>query len=56
MKAYNKYRIELLKKLTTRYQTLVERAYNLRQTDEGKSDYFTYEATKILQKINWLDL
>ncbi len=42
--------IELIKQ----YKTLVERAYNLRQTDAPLSDFSEYEAIKLLDKLNKL--
>lgn len=40
--------------MVKRYQRLVEKAYNLRQTDAGLSDFFDFEASKLLEKINQL--
>ena len=41
-------------KLNKRYKHLVEKAYNLRQTDSALSDFFEYKAIKLLHKINRL--
>ncbi|TBN06753.1 Lacal_2735 family protein [Hyunsoonleella flava] len=42
--------IELIKK----YKTLIEQAYNLRQTDAPLSDFSEYKAIKLLNKLNKL--
>lgn len=42
------------KRLETRYKRLVERAYNLRQSDDSMSDIFYYEAHKVLSQLNLL--
>lgn len=39
-------------KLTMQYNLLIEKAYNLRQTDHEASDIFEYSALKKLNKIN----
>ncbi|GGD06983.1 Lacal_2735 family protein [Hyunsoonleella pacifica] len=41
--------------LTKKYKALVERAYNLRQTDAPLSDFSEYKAIKLLNKINKLN-
>ncbi|WCO02674.1 Lacal_2735 family protein [Psychroserpens ponticola] len=41
-------------RLLTRYKTLVEQAYNLRQTDGALSDFSEYKAIKLLHKMNKL--
>ncbi|HLU51574.1 MAG TPA: Lacal_2735 family protein [Flavobacteriaceae bacterium] len=38
--------------LEMRYKRLLERAYNLRQTDDSMSDIFYYEAHKVLSQLN----
>jgi len=38
-----------------RYQEMIEKAYNFRQTDAGLSDFFEYEASKLLTKIHHLN-
>lgn len=40
--------------LLSRYKTLIEQAYNLRQTDSALSDFSEYKAIKLLHKINKL--
>ena len=40
--------------LLSRYKTLVEQAYNLRQTDSALSDFSEYKAIKLLHKMNKL--
>jgi len=42
-------------KLNRRYKQLIERAYNLRQTDHEQSDVSAYKAVKILDKLNRLN-
>ncbi len=37
-----------------RYLGLVEKSYNLRQTDAGLSDFFDFEARKLRKKIDQL--
>ncbi|WP_179345616.1 Lacal_2735 family protein [Winogradskyella ursingii] len=41
-------------KLKNRYLRLMERAYNLRQTDHALSDISEYEAKKVLNELNKL--
>ena len=41
-------------KLNKKYKTLVEQAYNLRQTDSALSDISEYKAIKLLNKLNRL--
>ena len=41
--------------LKKRYKLLIEQAYNLRQTDSAQSDISSFEALKLLDKINRLD-
>ncbi len=41
-------------KLVSRYKTLMEQAYNFRQTDSGLSDVFEFKAIKLLNKLNRL--
>lgn len=38
--------------LLSRYKTLVEQAYNFRQTDSALSDISEYKAIKLLHKLN----
>jgi len=38
-----------------RYQEMIEKAYNFRQTDAGLSDFFEFEANKLLSKIHHLE-
>ncbi|GAA4896681.1 hypothetical protein GCM10023311_21790 [Flaviramulus aquimarinus] len=40
--------------LNKRYKTLVEQAYNFRQTDSALSDISEYKAIKLLNKLNRL--
>lgn len=40
--------------LNRRYKTLVEQAYNFRQTDSALSDISEYKAIKLLNKLNRL--
>jgi hypothetical protein len=42
-------------KLNERYKALIERAYNLRQTDHEASDVSAYQAVKLLNKMNKLN-
>ena len=42
-------------KLLSRYKTLIEQAYNLRQTDSALSDVSEYQAIKLLHKMNKLN-
>mgnify|MGYP001627934793 CR=1 FL=1 len=41
----------ITKELETKYKQLVERAYNLRQTDDSLSDVLYFEAERLLQKL-----
>lgn len=41
-------------KLNRKYKTLVEQAYNFRQTDAALSDFSEYKAIKLLNKLNKL--
>lgn len=38
--------------LLSRYKTLIEQAYNFRQTDSALSDISEYKAIKLLHKLN----
>ncbi len=49
VKGHLRYRFSSLE-LELRYKTLIEEAYNLRQTDAGLSDYAAYEAHKMIGK------
>ena len=40
--------------LNKKYKTLVEQAYNFRQTDSALSDISEYKAIKLLNKLNRL--
>ena len=40
--------------LNKRYKTLIEQAYNFRQTDSALSDISEYKAIKLLNKLNRL--
>lgn len=40
--------------LNQQYKTLIEQAYNFRQTDSALSDISEYRAIKLLNKINRL--
>lgn len=51
---YTKKIIDNQNKLLSRYKTLVEQAYNLRQTDSALSDDSEYQAIKLLHKMNKL--
>ncbi len=42
------------KKLVSRYKSLMEQAYNFRQTDSALSDIFEFKAIKLLNKLNRL--
>lgn len=46
--------IENQNTLLSRYKSLVEQAYNLRQTDSALSDFSEYQAIKLLHKMNKL--
>lgn len=52
---YTKKIIDNQNKLLSRYKTLVEQAYNLRQTDSALSDVSEYKAIKLLHKMNKLN-
>lgn len=41
-------------KLNKKYKTLIEQAYNFRQTDHALSDISEYKAIKLLSKLNKL--
>ena len=41
-------------KLLSRYKSLIEQAYNFRQTDSALSDISEYKAIKLLNKLNKL--
>ncbi|WP_370478392.1 Lacal_2735 family protein [Tamlana flava] len=41
-------------KLYAQYRSLVEQAYNFRQTDSALSDISEYKAIKLLNKLNRL--
>ena len=41
-------------KLQKRYKSLMEQAYNLRQTDSAESDISEFDAIKLLDKLNKL--
>jgi hypothetical protein len=43
-----------LKRLEKKYKHLIERAYNLRQSDDSLSDVFYYEAEKVLTQLRIL--
>jgi hypothetical protein len=43
-----------LKRLEKEYKQLIERAYNLRQSDDSLSDVFYYEAEKVLTQLRLL--
>ena len=51
---YSQKIIDNQKALLSRYKTLVEQAYNLRQTDSALSDFSEYKAIKLLHKMNKL--
>lgn len=40
--------------LEYKYGKLIEEAYNLKFTDDGRSDVLTYEALKLDQKLKFL--
>lgn len=40
--------------LLKRYKSLIEQAYNFRQTDSALSDFSEYKAIKLLHKMNKL--
>ncbi|WP_418511768.1 Lacal_2735 family protein [Corallibacter sp.] len=41
-------------KLQKRYKSLIEQAYNLRQTDSAESDISEFNAIKLLDELNKL--
>ena len=41
-------------KLQNRYKNLMEKSYNIRQTDNALSDISEYKAMKLLNKLNRL--
>ncbi len=43
-----------LSRLEKKYKRLVERAYNLRQSDDSLSDVFYFEAEKVLTQLRLL--
>lgn len=49
---YTQKHIEKQNMLLSRYKTLVEQAYNFRQTDSALSDFSEYKAIKLLHKMN----
>lgn len=51
MKYTQKY-IDKQNSLLSRYKTLIEQAYNFRQTDSALSDISEYKAIKLLHKMN----
>ncbi|WP_425076960.1 Lacal_2735 family protein [Psychroserpens sp. S379A] len=51
MKNSQKY-IDKQRLLLSRYKTLIEQAYNFRQTDSALSDISEYKAIKLLHKMN----
>ena len=53
MKDLTKFKKHQLK-LQLRYKQLIEKAYNLRQTDSAESDISEYDALKLLDKLNRL--
>ena len=53
MKRTQKY-IDNQNTLLSRYKTLIEQAYNFRQTDSALSDFSEYKAIKLLHKMNKL--
>ena len=52
------YRIDTIRiyqdELNKKYKTLIEQAYNFRQTDSALSDISEYRAIKLLNKLNSL--
>jgi len=51
---YSQKIIDNQKTLLSRYKTLIEQAYNFRQTDSALSDISEYKAIKLLHKMNKL--
>ncbi len=43
------------KSLQERYKRLIEKAYNLRQTDSAESDISEYQAIQLLDELNRLN-
>lgn len=43
-----------LKRLEKQYKNLIERAYNLRQSDDSLSDIFYFEAEKVMTQLRFL--
>lgn len=43
-----------LSRLEKKYKRLIERAYNLRQSDDSMSDVFYFEAEKVLTQLRLL--
>lgn len=43
------------KRLQKRYKQLIEKAYNLRQTDSAQSDISEYQAIQLLDELNRLN-
>lgn len=43
------------KSLQERYKHLIEKAYNLRQTDSAESDISEYQAIQLLDELNRLN-
>lgn len=46
--------LALFKKMEQKYKQLIERAYNLRQSDDSLSDVFYFEADKLLEEMKYL--
>ncbi len=42
-------------RLSNRYKYLIEKAYNIKETDHELSDIFEYKAIKLLGKLKKLD-
>ncbi|MFK7782132.1 Lacal_2735 family protein [Psychroserpens sp.] len=49
---YTQKHIEKQNILLSRYKSLIEQAYNFRQTDSALSDFSEYKAIKLLHKMN----
>lgn len=49
---YTQKHIEKQNSLLLRYKSLMEQAYNFRQTDSALSDFSEYKAIKLLHKMN----